>query len=134
MHVHKTIAIWCAILLAAIANGIFRQAVLLPALGTTAAYVLSGLMLATLILGVATISVHWLRVRTRREALTAGLLWLALTLGFEFGFGRLVQGKRWPELLQAYTFQDGNIWPLVLLATLLAPLLALRIRGAAASG
>jgi len=33
-------------------------------------------------------------------------------------------------LLEAYTFKDGNIWPIVLLVTLVAPLLAVRLRAA----
>lgn len=31
-------------------------------------------------------------------------------------------------ILAAYTFRDGNLWPLVLLVNLLAPVLALRAR------
>ncbi|MDH4463605.1 MAG: hypothetical protein QE290_06150 [Acidovorax sp.] len=131
MQAPRTIAIWCLILPGAVANGIFRQAVLLPALGTAAAFVLSGLMLAGWILVLATATVRWMGIHTSRGALGAGVIWLALTLGFEFGFGALVQGKSVPELLQAYAFHDGNIWPLVLLTTLLGPLLALQIRGAA---
>jgi hypothetical protein len=49
-------------------------------------------------------------------------------VAFEFTFGRLVQGKPWPQLLEAYTFKDGNIWPLVLLVTTLAPWIAARLR------
>ena len=37
------------------------------------------------------------------------------------------------ELLDAYTFEGGNIWPLVLLATLLAPRLAGRRLGTRAT-
>jgi hypothetical protein len=47
---------------------------------------------------------------------------------FEFGFG-LAQGKPWSELLAAYTFKDGNLWPVVLLAVLVAPYLCLRVFG-----
>lgn len=36
----------------------------------------------------------------------------------------MVQGQSWTEMLQAYTFKDGNIWPLVLVATFVAPLVA----------
>ena len=62
--------------------------------------------------------------------LVIGGMWLSLTLGFEFGFGRLVQGKPWSELLNAYRFENGNIWPLVLLVVFLGPLLAARFRSA----
>ena len=64
---------------------------------------------------------------------TTGAFWLLLTLCFEFGFGHFVQGRPWPVLLEAYTFQNGNLWPLVLLVTLFGPLIALRIRGGARS-
>ena len=47
---------------------------------------------------------------------------------FEFGFGRLVQGKSWSELWEAYTFAGGNIWPLVLVVVLLSPWLAAKSR------
>jgi hypothetical protein len=33
----------------------------------------------------------------------------------------LVQHKTWEELWAAYTFADGNLWPLVLVVVLLAP-------------
>jgi len=40
-----------------------------------------------------------------------GLLWLLLTLLFEFGFGRLVQHKAWAQLLRAYTFEGATSGP-----------------------
>lgn len=129
MRILKSLAIWLFILLCAIANGGFREAVLLPHIGTTPAYLLSGALLASLILGVATGCIRWLGIESPSQALRTGAFWLLLTLAFEFGFGRLVQDKPWPMLLQAYTFQDGNLWPLVLLVTLLAPRIALWLRG-----
>ena len=57
------------------------------------------------------------------------MLWLCLTLTFEFSFGRFVQHETWSTLFEAYTFKDGNLWPLVLVVTALAPLLAARVRG-----
>jgi hypothetical protein len=59
-----------------------------------------------------------------------GMAWLLMTLAFEFGFGALVQHRKIDEMLAAYTFRDGNIWPLVLVlvVTLLSPVLARRAR------
>ncbi len=129
MRFLKSLAVWFLILLGAIANGGFREAALLPLLGTTLAYLVSGVLLALLILAVALGCLRWLGVRSRPQALHTGVFWLLLTLCFEFGFGHFVRGHTWQELMQAYTFQDGNLWPLVLLVTLFAPLIALRIRG-----
>ncbi|AXY42578.1 hypothetical protein [Halomonas sp. JS92-SW72] len=124
----KSLMIWCGILVLAIANGVLREAVLVPLLGVTAALVLSGGLLSTLIIGVAYLSLPWLKIRRPAELWLVGLGWLALTLVFEFSFG-LWQGKSWPELLDAYTFEGGNLWPVVLAVTALAPRLAARLRG-----
>jgi hypothetical protein len=61
--------------------------------------------------------------------LQSGKLFLIpLTLAFELSFG-LFQGKSWPVLLEAYTFKDGNVWPIVLLITAVAPCIVGRLRG-----
>ena len=124
----KAAAIWLLILGLAMLNGGLREAVLLPALGKPAAPLLSGVILSLCIVGVALLLVPRLGRLQRARALRLGLFWLALTLAFEFGFGRGVQGRSWGELLEAYTFRDGNIWPLVLVVTLFAPLIAVRLR------
>lgn len=124
----KALVIWTAILILAIANGILRESVLIPALGNPAAFVLSGLLLSTLIIAMAYLSLPWLQIRRPLEFLVVGFGWLALTLLFEFSFG-LWQGKSWPELLEAYTFKDGNIWLIVLAITTLAPYIGAKLRG-----
>lgn len=124
----KASALWLLILVCAVLNGGFREAVLLPRLGTTTAYALSGALLSTCIVAVSLVFVRWLGRLNTSQALSVGLFWLCLTLAFEFGFGRLVQNHTWSELLEAYTFKDGNLWPLVLVVTFFAPLLAVRVR------
>lgn len=120
----RTAAVWLLILLLAILNGAFREMVLYAWLGNPASQLVSGALLIAAIVLVAWLLVPRLRPSSRGDLWRAGVLWVALTLAFEFGFGLLVQGKALRELLDAYTFEGGNIWPLVLLATLLAPRLA----------
>ena len=43
-------------------------------------------------------------------------------------FALLSRGKPLSEILEAYTFKDGNIWPVVLLITAAAPWLASMLR------
>lgn len=124
----KAAAIWLLILVCAVLNGGLREAVLLPNLGKPLALVLSGLLLSLCIVVVALIFVPRLGQMRDAQALTLGLFWLLLTLAFEFGFGRFVQHHSWQQLLEAYTFKDGNIWPLVLVVTFVAPLLAVRFQ------
>jgi hypothetical protein len=87
-------------------------------------------ILGALILVVAVALARWMRLDSARRAMAAGTLWLVLTLVFEFGLG-IVQGHSWAEMLSPYRFEDGNIWPLVLIVVLLAPLVGWRVRRAA---
>ena len=115
---------WLIILGLAIANGALRETVLIPSLGKPSGLVLSGVLLSSL---VALVAYGLVRVKqdvTVSQGLLIGILWLSLTLAFEFAFGRYVQHKSWTELLDAYAFKDGNIWPVVLVVTLLAPSVA----------
>ena len=121
----RIVGIWLLILAFAIANGGIRESLLLPALGNPAAQLLSGIVLASAILAAAWWLLPPLGAQSRYRLV--GALWLALTLVFEFGFGR-AQGKSWEQLLAAYTFEDGNLWPVVLVVTLLAPAVAGRWR------
>lgn len=106
------------------ANGALREAVLIPFFGERIGLALSGLVLCFLILLVALGFVRHGRGYSVSQGALIGSLWLLLTLAFEFGFGRYVQGKSWSDLLVAYTFEGGNLWPVVLLVTLLAPSVA----------
>ena len=124
----KAFAVWCAILVLAIANGALREGVLIPRLGLHAGMILSGVLLAALIVLVSTLCLPWFDLHSTRALLLLGLGWLGLTLAFEWSFG-LLRGKSTSELLAAYAFKDGNLWTLVLLVTLLAPLLAAWLRG-----
>jgi len=127
MIVLKSILAWCFILVLAMLNGLFREAVLLPAAGKTTAFFLSGVLLSALILLVAVALARRLAFDSPARCFSAGFLWLILTLLFEFGFG-LIQGQSWTKMLENYTFQEGNIWPIVLLVILFAPSIAARLR------
>jgi hypothetical protein len=113
---------WLVILAFAIANGALREIVLAPRLDATTAQLVSGALLILGIFAVSFVLVPGLHATSRGQLLRVGVCWMVLTLAFEIAFGRL-QGRSAAELLAAYTFRGGNLWPLVLVATLLAPLL-----------
>ena len=123
----RAVAIWVLILVLAMGNGLLRQTLLVPWLGAVAGLLASGLLLCALILAMTWLLLPWLGVRGAGPLLGVGLGWLALTLGFEFSFG-LLRGQSGQALLAAYTFRGGNLWPLVLVVTALAPWLAARLR------
>lgn len=125
----KAVIAWLLILSLAIANGALRETVLIPSLGKSVGLVLSGVLLCLLVLLVAYGFVRFLRVVSVSQGLIIGFFWVLLTLAFEFGFGRYVQHKPWSELWDAYTFSEGNIWPVVLLAILVTPSLTVWLQG-----
>lgn len=124
----KALAVWAVILLLAIINGAVREAILLPGLGAPAGLVLSGALLCAMILAAAYLTLPWIGSRHVPHLWGIGFGWLALTIAFEFSFG-LWQGKSWSTLVEAYTFRDGNLWPVVLVVVALAPNAAARLRG-----
>ncbi|QIL69112.1 hypothetical protein G7048_01105 [Diaphorobacter sp. HDW4B] len=124
----KALAVWLVILVCAVANGALREGALIPHLGRAPGLILSGVLLSALILSLTFLALPWLRAPRPAQLIGLGVFWLALTLVFEFSFGRF-QGKSWATILEAYTFKDGNIWPVVLLVTAAAPYVAARFRG-----
>jgi hypothetical protein len=52
-----------------------------------------------------------------------GLIWLSLTVIFEFGFGHFVMKKSWGKLLEDYNMLKRRVWVVVLIVTLTAPYL-----------
>lgn len=124
----RSVSVWAVILIMAVMNGVLREAILIPKLGSAPSLMVSGVCLAALILVVAYLALPWLGARRGVEFFGIGLGWLTLTLLFEFSFG-VWQGKSWQIMFEAYTFKGGNLWPIVLLITALAPYLASRVRG-----
>lgn len=127
----KALAVWMFLVLLAILNGGLRESLLVSALGATAALPVSGLLLSAAIFLAAWFTTPWLGCRHASQFWIIGIFWLVLTLLFEFGFGRFVQHRDWLDLLGAYTFRDGNPWPVVLVVTLVSPRLVARVRGLA---
>lgn len=62
------------------------------------------------------------------DAIAIGLLWVVLTVAFEFGFGHYGAHKPWPELLADYKLARGRIWVLVLVTIVAAPYVTARLR------
>lgn len=125
----KALGLWGLLAGLGILNGILRVSLLSPHLGQTLALPLSGITLALFILLLVWATLPWLGALRAAQYWQVGGLWLLLTVLFELAFGRLVGGKSWAELLQAYDVTQGNLWLLVLLTIACAPWLAARLRG-----
>ena len=61
-----------------------------------------------------------------QQAVLIGVLWLSLTIVFEFLFGHYIAGHPWSHLLRDYNLLAGRIWLLILIWIAVAPMLFYR--------
>jgi hypothetical protein len=124
----RGLAVWVIIVLAEIAHGVGRGLWLEPYVGDFRARQIAVFTGAAIILTIAIVSVRWLRARGIGQLLGIGLLWLALMLAFEIGFGRFVMGCSWERIGQDFNLLQGGLLPIGLLVLTLAPLVAAKVR------
>jgi hypothetical protein len=117
------LALWLLMAVIAVANGVFRELVVIPRIGEYAGHVVSTALLVGAILLVAGVYFSVTPIAyTRAELLLVGAVWTVLTVGFEFIVG-YVEGTPVSETLAQYDVLAGQVWILVPLTLLFAPLL-----------
>jgi hypothetical protein len=123
-------AAWAGMAALATANGIVRG-LYTGRLGERRAHQLSTVTLFAALLPYARAVERRLPIRTARSAAGIGAMWTAMTVGFESGFGHYVAKQSWTTLREDYDLRHGRLWPLVLVATAVAPAAAraARLRG-----
>ena len=112
---------WLLMPIIGIINGTIRQYAYSNALGELRAHQVStvtGIFLFGLYIWALTLT--W-KIRSSAEAIAIGLIWLTLTIAFEFLFGHYVMKHPWSKLLHDYNLFEGRLWVLVLLWVTLAP-------------
>jgi hypothetical protein len=129
----RALATWALLLIIAIANGWFRESVLLRPLGATWGHAVSSLTLCAGIFIATLATIRWIAPRGLSDASMIGAAWALLTVAFEFGFGRM-RGRSWAELLADYDVASGRIWILVLIVIAVAPALAAALRHVPSGG
>lgn len=125
----KGIGIWLIIVVAAIMNGLIREKVLTPLIGSQFALPLSGVILSLLIFIIAFFSIPFIDESRGKVYLAIGLLWVALTLSFEYLFGHFVVGMSWHEISQVFNLKAGNLFIVAVFASAISPWLVAKIRG-----
>jgi len=117
------LGVWVVMAVVAVGNGVFRETVLVPRIGEYRGHVLSTALLVTAILVLswayfATTAIAY----TRAELLLIGVVWTALTVGFEFLVG-YAEGTPVAVTVGQYDVLAGQVWIAVPIALLLSPLL-----------
>ena len=125
----KAILVWLALAVLAVSNGIVRNAVISPRLGDLGGHIFSTGVFCVIIFVVTWYTIGWIGPRTGRGALLVGVLWMGMTIAFEFLAGHYLFGNSWDKLLADYNIARGRVWLLVLVALLVAPRVTGKIRG-----
>lgn len=125
----RAVIVWLGLVVLAVLNGVTRNTLLTHRLGEQSGHVISTLTLTAVIFLVAWLSTPWIGPANAGEAVTIGLIWVLLTMAFEFLAGHYLFGHSWEKLRADYNVARGRVWALVLLASLLAPVWAERMRG-----
>jgi hypothetical protein len=123
----KQVLAWAALPFAAVANGALRDFTYGKRMGETASHSLAVAPLAVVVRMWAGLLARRWPLRSRRSALGVGVIWLGLTLAFEFGLGK-ARGVPLDEMLADYDVRRGRLWPLALLLVATSPLRAYRRR------
>ncbi len=119
---------WLPLVAVGILNGIIREIGYKKYVGDLTAHQISTLT------GIILVGCYiwWLigkwEIGTSSQALIVGVIWLGMTVAFEFLFGHYVVRQPWSKLFHDYNFLKGRIWVVVLIWITIAPLVFYKIR------
>ncbi len=122
---------WVGMLVIAVTNGALRQTTFAKVMPELRAHQLSTLISSVLIgLFIWVVIRRW-PPSSGHQALLIGLVWLLLTVSFEFFMGLVLAHRSLAEVLHDYNLLEGRVWVLFLIWLTLAPWAFFRLRGPA---
>jgi hypothetical protein len=122
---------WVPMLIIAIANGALRQLTFGRVMSEIHAHQFSTVIGAVLIgLFVYVVIRKW-PPSSAKQSFWIGLIWLMLTVAFEFAFGRWAMHRTWVQLLGDYNPAAERVWIVFLAWLTVAPYVFFKVRNAA---
>jgi hypothetical protein len=118
------LGMWIILVILAILNGVLRERLISPRVGEQTAHVISTITLICFFFIAIYLFFSNLKIDySKTDLILVGVFWVIITVAFEFLFGHYVMGHPWSKLLADYNIIKGRLWPLVLLAVFIAPVL-----------
>ena len=124
----KFIAYWIPLPIIGIINGVMREFGYRSFVNELLAHQISTITLIILVGGYTWFISHALRIEAPGQALMLGVVWLVLTVMFEFLFGHYVMGNPWSKLLHDYNLLAGRLWTLILIWITISPFIVYKLR------
>lgn len=116
---------WTGLAVAMIINGISRG-IYQPLVGELTAHQISTLSGITLVYLVTMLMNRKWKIQDAKTAQSIGVMWLIMTILFEFGFGHYIIGHPWDRLFADYNILQGRIWSLFLIGLAAIPSIVYR--------
>ena len=113
--------LWFGLAILAIINGAIRNVFFSKVLGDLKAHQISTIFLLALISIYTWVFTYFWELGSAGQALLVGLIWVCITILFEFVFGHYVVKKDWQVLFHDYNISKGRIWLFVPIWTFFAP-------------
>ena len=125
--IYKHILWWFSFPFVGILNGVLREVIYKKLVGDLPAHQISTVT-GVLFFGIIFYFIFkkW-KIESARHAILVGVIWLGLTILFEFGFGHYIMGNPWQKLLHDYNLAEGRVWGLFLLWITIAPFVFYKI-------
>jgi hypothetical protein len=120
---------WFPMFVIALANATIREVGYKRYFGELAAHQISTLTACILVGVYVWLLSNYLAIQSAGQAIGIGLMWLAMTVVFEFGFGHFIVGNPWSRLLHDYNVWQSRVWGLFVLWIAVAPYVFYEIRG-----
>ena len=112
---------WFPMVVIAILNGLLRQFVIMNYVDELTVHQIScftGILFFAVYIYFITRA--W-KIESCKHSWLIGLMWVGMTIIFEFGFGHYVMGHPWEKLFHDYNILAGRLWVILLIWTLIAP-------------
>ncbi|MHA1148638.1 MAG: hypothetical protein ACTSR8_10380 [Promethearchaeota archaeon] len=120
----NALGLWFLMCIIAVINGTIRNATYSLILGAQIAHIISSITCIFTLLGL----IGWFYnkigdVYENKDTIYIGILWLSMTVIFEFLFGHYIIGHSWDALLSDYDLSQGRIWLFVLITPFISSIL-----------
>lgn len=123
----KHILLWLPMIAIAFANATLRELIFVKKYNEIRAHQLSTITLTILCSIYIWFVFQRLKVQNPKQAVLIGIMWVLLTVTFEFLLGRSTN-KSWEYLFRDYNLFAGRIWLVFLFCLLVLPYLIYTLR------